>query len=195
MDGIPAVLVDQAEWSSFFDELSRESDRATAILAAAWIDRLLQLRLQELFAHGNSKARAQLFDANGPFATFGSKIAAAYCIGWLDADVHHDLGLIRRIRNAFAHQIHGLSMDSPEIRSLVDSFRVPQREVYDWGELRAFATRDGHGVLIFTGDVPEDAGEPLVLPAIINFRLAASWVIAYVAANLDVGLLAPGPDP
>jgi hypothetical protein len=185
------LLVDQAEWISFFDELGRESERATAILAAAWIDKLLERKLAQLFSGGNAKARAKLFAASGPFASFSAKINAAFCVGWLDADVHNDLDVIRRIRNEFAHQIQGLSMESPKIRSLTESLRVPHREFYDWGKLRCAATDEGTGVVFYTGRPPEDASEPLVIPAASTFRMAASWVIAYLAASLGVGITVP----
>ena len=190
----PLLLVDHAEWASLFEELGRESERATAILAGAWIDHLLERKLAQFFSHGNADARAQLFGANGPFATFASKITAAFCAGWLDVDVHDDLHVIRKIRNRFAHQIHGLSMESPAIRSLIDSFRVPHREFYDWGKLRCAATAEGTGVVFYTGGPPETVGEPLIIPAVFTFRMAASWTIAYLAANLGVGIVVPdGP--
>jgi hypothetical protein len=185
------LLVDHAEWASFFDELGRESERATAILAAAWIDHLLERKLAQLFSSGNKKALAQLFAANGPFATFSAKITAAFCAGWLDADVYHDLHVIRKIRNSFAHQIHGLSMESQKIRPLIESLQVPHREFYDWGELKCAGTAEGVGVVFYTDQSAEGLGEPLVIPATFTFRLAVSWIIAYLAANLGVGILVP----
>jgi hypothetical protein len=189
------LLVDQAEWASLFDELGRESERATAILAAAWIDHLLKCKVAQLFSGGNKEARDQLFTANGPFATFSAKITAAFCIGWLNADVHHDVHVIRKIRNSFAHQIHGLSMESPPIRRLTESFRVPHREFCDWGKLKCAANDDGTGLVFYTGRPPEKAGKPLVIPAVFTFRLAASWTIACLAANIGVGIVAPDEAP
>lgn len=169
--------------------LGHESERAAAILAAAWVDKLLERKLEQLFSNGNNDARKQLFKANGPFATFSAKTTAAFCIGWLDSDVHHDLQVIRKIRNEFAHHIHGLSMESPPIRLLTESFRVPHREFYDWGKLKCAAADKGIGVVFYTDSAPEKIGDPLVVPAIFTFRLAVSWIIAYLAANLRVGVV------
>jgi hypothetical protein len=185
------LLVDQAEWASFFDELGRESERATAILAAAWIDHLLERKLAQLFSSGNKDARDQLFASSGPFATFSAKTTAAFCAGWLDTDVHHDLRVIRKIRNEFAHRIHGLSMESPKIKPLIESFQVPHREFYDWGKLKCAATAEGIGIVFYTDQQAEKVGEPLVIPAAFTFRLAVSWIIAYLAANLGVGIVVP----
>lgn len=185
------LLVDSAKWTSFFEELAGESERAAAILVAAWIDELLKRKLAELFLRGNSEARDRLFKADGPFASFAAKINAAFCAGWLDSDVHHDLGVIRKIRNEFAHKIHGLSMESPEIRELVESFRVPHREYYDWGKLKCAAIKDGNGIAFYTDQPPENAGEQLNISTACTFRWAASWVVAYLFASLDVGIILP----
>jgi hypothetical protein len=185
------LLVNYAEWASFFDELGRESERATAILAAAWIDHLLERKLTHFFSGGNREARVRLFASNGPFTTFSAKITTAFCAGWLDNDVHHDLHVIRKIRNEFAHQMHGLSMESPRIRHLIESFRVPHREFYDWGKLKCAAIAEGIGVMFYTDRPPEEVGGPLVIPAAFTFRWATSWVIAYLSANLGVGITVP----
>ena len=188
-DSPSMILVDQTEWASFFDELGRESERATAILAGAWIDHLLERKLSRLFSSGNKEARARLFAANGPFASFSAKITTAFCVGWLDADVHHDLRLVQQIRNKFAHQIQGLSMESSSIKPLIESFQVPHREFYDWGKLKCAATAEGVGVVFYTDQTVERIGEPLAIPAAFTFRLAVSWIIAYLAANLGVGIV------
>lgn len=127
------VLVAQSDWTAFFEELKDETDRGCAILAVAWIDHILERKLGALFSGGNSDARRKLFDANGPFSPFSAKVTAAFCLGWLDADLRHDLDVIRKIRNRFAHQIHGLTLDDPDMAILVDSFRLPHREFSDWG--------------------------------------------------------------
>ena len=176
--------IDKDHWSGFFRELKGESDRGTALLYAAWIDHLLEQKLRLHFSKGNAKQRDQLFEETGAFHTFASKVSAAFCLGWLDPDVRHDIDLIRRIRNLFAHQIHGLSMDSLRVRAFVDTFRIPPREFLDWGQLRAAATKDGAGIVFYTGEPPEDVAEPLNTTA-LTFRLAASWVVAYLAANLQ----------
>ena len=184
----PELLIDQKQWSAFFEELKDESDRGTAILYAAWIDHLLGQKLRLHFSKGNAEQQDKLFEGNGAFHAFSSKVTAAFCLGWLDPDVRHDIDLIRKIRNLFAHQIHGLSMKTPEVRHLVNEFHVPHREFYDWGKLRAAATKDGRGVVFYTGEPPDEVGALLDATA-HTFRLAASWVVAYLAANLEVGIV------
>jgi hypothetical protein len=82
-------------------------------------------------------------------------------------------------------------MESPEIRTLIESFRVPHREFYDWGKIKFAASTEGAGIVFYTGQPPEEAGEPFVIPTAFTFRWAASWVIAYLSASLGVGIVVP----
>jgi hypothetical protein len=185
------VLISQKDWSSFFEELSHESDRAAAILVVAWIDSLLRKKLQATYSKGNAQTREKLFEGNGAFATFSAKVDAAFCAGWIGVDLHHDLHVLRRIRNLFAHEIHGLSIKSDRMKSAVNSIRTPGRQFYDWGQLKASASADGSTLTFFTDDSSGGANdEPLDLTKFI-FRMAASWVIAFLAAHLDVGIVQP----
>ena len=186
------VEIDHQQWSSFFDELKSESDRGATILAGVWIEQLLERKLATLFTEGNSDARRRLFDFNGPFSDFSSKILAAYCLGWIDSDIHHDIDLVRKIRNRFAHSLHGLDLESPPVRQLIDEFKVADRHYYDWTELRAVATVDGKGFVLYTGEPPEEAGDPLKIQA-FRYKWIVSVLVAAVAASL--GLAVRDQDP
>ncbi|MEX1027336.1 MAG: hypothetical protein WD049_04915 [Candidatus Paceibacterota bacterium] len=183
-----AVSIDREQWTSFFLELQKESDRAAAILVAAYVDSLIGAKLKELFNEGNSKTRRKLFeDANGPFSSFSAKVDAAYCLGWLEPDVFHDIGVIRRIRNKFAHQIHGLSFDTPEVLEFVNSFRVPHQLFYDWGQVKLGALKGKQsGIVLFKGEPESDVENVSDLPPEFVFRWAASWVLGILAKNLGL---------
>lgn len=111
-DHSPDIEVDYRQWSGFFQELGTESDRGATILASVWIENLLERKLRSLFKEGSSAARRKLFELNGPFSSFSSKILAAYSLGWINSDAFHDINLIRKIRNQFAHDLHGLDLES-----------------------------------------------------------------------------------
>ena len=51
------VVIDEQQWSVYFNELKMESDRGAAILAAIRIDELLTRKFKSLFSKGNSDAR------------------------------------------------------------------------------------------------------------------------------------------
>jgi len=184
---VKPVFISQEEWRSFFEELKKESDRAAAILVAAYIDSLLRAKLETIFSKGNAEIRRKLFDdSQGTFATLSAKVDAAYCLGWLEPDMFHDIGVIRKIRNQFAHRIHGLTLEEPKIKALVGKLRVPHQLFYDWGEVKWGATKDQTGIVLFTGELDDDVENVSDLPPGFIFRWAASWVLGVLAKNLGV---------
>jgi len=171
-------------FEAFNSSLSEESDRARVIVIACWIDEFLKVKLMNEFSKGNAMAHKALFSNSGPFATFSAKINAAFCAGWIDSDVHHDIQVIRKLRNIFAHSYNPVSLDEGDIRNLIQSLKVPRREFYDWGQLRAASTDDG--VVIYSGDEPPEAREELHIPGAATFRMALPIVLAVLASNLGI---------
>ena len=181
------VSISQEEWNSFFEELRKESDRAAAILVVAYIDSLLRAKLETLFCKGNAEIRRKLFDdSQGAFATFSAKVDAAYCLGWLDPDVFHDIGVFRKIRNQFAHRIHGITLEEPEIKELVGKLRVPHNLFYDWGEVKWGALKDQTSIVLFTGEPGANVENISDLPTNFIFRWAASWELGILAKDLGL---------
>lgn len=171
-------------FEAFNSSLSDESDRARVIVVACWIEEFLKVRLMNEFSKGNAEAREALFSNNGPFATFSAKTNAAFCAGWIDSDVHHDIRVIRKLRNIFAHSYNPVSLDEEETRNLIQSLRVPHRQFYDWGKLGAAST--DNGIVIYSGDKPPEANEELHIPGAATFRMALPIVLAVLAANLGI---------
>ena len=180
------IEIDSRQWSGFFDELRSESDRGAAILASVWIENLLERKLRTMFAKGNSATRRKLFE-NGPFSAFSSKTLAAHCLGWIDSDTFHDINLVRKIRNLFAHELHGMDLESPKVRRLIDQFKTPSRYYYDWDELRAAATADGTGVIIYTGEPPADVGDALDIQR-LRYQLIVSVLVTELSASLGLAI-------
>lgn len=97
------------------EEFQKESDRAAVIVGAAFLDEhLLDLLRGFLVADGEAN---RLLAPDGPLGSFGTRIRAAYCMGLISNDERNDLVLVQRIRNAFAHDLHGLSFDNERIKS------------------------------------------------------------------------------
>ncbi len=181
------IEIGSKQWSGFFNELRSESDRGATILASVWIDNLLKRKLRALFRKGNSDTRRKLFDMNGPFSGFSSKILAAYTLGWIDSDIFHDINLVRKIRNLFAHELHGIDLESSRLQQLIEKFRIPSRYYHDWNEFRAVATRDGRGVILHTGDLPSNAGDALDIQR-FRYQWIVSLLVVEVAASLDCAI-------
>ena len=181
------ISIDQEEWSSFFEELKEESDRAAAILVAAYIDSLLQAKLEVLFCKGNSETRRKLFDSQGAFATFSAKVDAAYCLGWLEPNVFHDIGIIRKIRNEFAHRIHGRTFEESKIKTLVRMLEIPHQLFYDWDSIKWGTLQEKAGIVLFSGEPVDNIENISDFPTGFMFRIAASRVLGLLAKNLELG--------
>ena len=107
------------EFHAFLDEFQRESDRAAAVLAAAFLDELLERLLRRSFTN-EDKAVEVLFRWPGPLSSFAGKISVAYAVGLISTQERHDLDLMRDIRNDFGHELQGLSFGT---RSIADRCR------------------------------------------------------------------------
>jgi DNA-binding MltR family transcriptional regulator len=99
------------DWDGFFIELQDESPRAAVIIASAFLD--AQLRAILLNSFVDKKAGEELLESD--LSTFSSRIKTSYSMGLISESIFHDLNIIRKIRNKFAHQMHGYSFDEPEI--------------------------------------------------------------------------------
>ena len=99
------------ELDAFLDEFGKETDRACAVLGAAYLDEILRKSIETFFPVKN-----KLDDLmNGPLSGLHTRILVAHCLGIIDDDMCDDLMLIKKIRNEFAHQIHGLTFSEHKI--------------------------------------------------------------------------------
>ncbi|HBO5029616.1 MltR family transcriptional regulator [Pseudomonas aeruginosa] len=104
-------------------DIHNESDRGCVIVAAAVIDSWLEeLITSQVKKHSvtNSTLKS-LFDMNGPISNFSSKIIICRSFGVIDEVAYHDLMIVRKLRNSFAHSSGGASFLSLEVRQKVRS--------------------------------------------------------------------------
>ena len=82
--------------------LRSESDRGCALVAASMLDATLDSLLRCFFLD-EKKVVDSLLGQGRPLATFSSRIDACRAIGLISHDLHSDLNIVRKIRNAAAH--------------------------------------------------------------------------------------------
>jgi len=120
--GARASPADVAEFNKFANEFKTESDRAAVILGAAKLDILLYQLLKQVLLPTPS-GRDELLDQDEPVSTFSARINLAHRLGLISPELANALHLVRRIRNSFAHELSGVSLDSgaqrDRIRELV----------------------------------------------------------------------------
>jgi DNA-binding MltR family transcriptional regulator len=112
--------------NGFLDEFLGESDRATAVLGAAFVDWRLR-QLIESFLIDEKDEMEELLAPDKPLGSLGARIRASYCMGLISKNEAYDLRRITEIRNLFAHQIHGLSFDDDAVRNECNRFKMGKR--------------------------------------------------------------------
>jgi len=104
-------------FSEFLAEYQGETDRGAALVGAAQLAQQLVDLLKRHFL--DAKETAELLEgASAPLGTFSSRILAAFCLGLISDQELRELQLIRKIRNEFAHQTHGLAFEDQKVASL-----------------------------------------------------------------------------
>lgn len=101
----------------FRKELVKESDRGCALLAASYIDSILELLLRNNLC-GSKTHLDCLFKPNGPLSSFSSRISMAYSLGFLSKNHLHDIQIVRKIRNEFGHNPEVISFSNSKIEAL-----------------------------------------------------------------------------
>lgn len=96
-------------------ELDKESDRALAIVAAAYLDHLLELLISSKFKLSKTKQEEMFNHPSGMLHSFSSRITLAYMTNLISENEKRDLDTIRGIRNIFAHRFIGISFGTKEI--------------------------------------------------------------------------------
>lgn len=126
------MLLSTAEdLAKFVAELKRETDRGLPLVGAALIDDRLTETLRSFFCESPSASKL-IDDANAPLGTFSSRTEMCFALGLIDEHEYTEIGLIRKVRNEFAHAKHGITFSSPRVQGLCSSLKsdLPQGADY-----------------------------------------------------------------
>lgn len=110
-----------ADHQGWIAEMKAGSDRVAAIVGATLLDEQLRELLATFFVDertlGKNEAQpwARLFGPDGALGPSASRSTLALALGLIPKDLHDDLQIVRRIRNVFAHGLHGIDFGHPEI--------------------------------------------------------------------------------
>lgn len=107
----------------FLEDFQKETDRACAILGGAYLDQVLRILLRKKLIDENKYVEENILSDSpgGILSTFSAKIRMSYSLGILSEEELRDLDLIRKIRNAFAHDLKLLRFDSKAIKQRCES--------------------------------------------------------------------------
>lgn len=116
------------DFCEFVNEFKEESDRAAVVLGASKLDQMLGLVL-ERFLLPCPNMTDQLFANNGPLGTFSAKIDVCHRLGLIDSEFCKAIHLVRRIRNSFAHEVYGASLNNGSHKDRIKSLYAPIKNV------------------------------------------------------------------
>jgi hypothetical protein len=112
-------------FDEFLNEFKSESDRASVIIGAARLD-LCLYHLLQFYLLPNAGNQDDLLNGDSPLSSFSSRINICYRLGLIESKLARALHLVRKIRNIFAHETSGSSLDSgshsDRVRELAASF-------------------------------------------------------------------------
>lgn len=148
------------EFKNFAAEFSKETDRAAVILGTAKLDILLYQILQR-FLLADANSTDELLDGDSPLSTFSGKIKISYRLGLIDKDIARSLNLVRRIRNSFAHELSGISLNGGGHRDRVKELIAPFKTFPDFQEF----------LDSYFKDKPGPSGEFRAVVAVLSLRL------------------------
>lgn len=124
--------------NSLFESLHEHDDRSMVLTIAAFAEDTLELLL---LAHMREEKQAKelVNGFNAPLGTFSSRVKAAFVLGLMCKDHYETLEIFRRIRNEFAHNWEGISLDREDIRSRIhqlsrsrlEEISITEGEKYD----------------------------------------------------------------
>jgi len=155
--------MDTNSYADFFSEFMGETDRAAIVLGAAQMDALLEAILKARLI----EPKKDLFAFQGPFGTFSGKIETASVVGAIDRSFANKLHLVRNIRNACAHDVRRVQLDTGGVAQQIDDLSKAFSDTPYWEESRKQA-----------GQIFEKTGNSLTL----------RFAIALLVANLALAL-------
>jgi mannitol operon repressor len=113
------------EFHAFLDEFQTETDRAAAVLGAAYAEELLRSLLTRRFVDDGEYVK-ELTQRGGPISSFSARISLGYAIGLTSGDAS-DLHRLRGIRNDFAHKLHGITFATQSVADRCREFKCVRR--------------------------------------------------------------------
>lgn len=113
------------DWIEMAKEMDAGSDRAAAVLGGAFLDEQLKQLLESLLVEDKKLSEA-LFSPGGALGSFSSRTKMAYALGLLSPEIYKDIDTIRKIRNDFAHLLHGISFNSDSIKTRCQNLAIPK---------------------------------------------------------------------
>ncbi|HEY2010597.1 MAG TPA: MltR family transcriptional regulator [Rhizomicrobium sp.] len=100
-------------------------DIVRAIVAAAIIEHELERLIFDRLRRNDEGTIRMLARPEGPLTSLSAKALLAYALGIIDDVYLYNIGIVRHIRNAFAHAKRPITFTTPEIVAAIAKVRLP----------------------------------------------------------------------
>lgn len=115
------------DFIEFIGEFKNETDRSAVIVGTAKLD-LLMYQLLSSFLLPSTSKNDELLDGDSPLGTFSARITISHRLGLIDDALCRTLNIVRRIRNSFAHELRGATLDSGAHRDRIRELAAPLKD-------------------------------------------------------------------
>jgi hypothetical protein len=108
-------------------EIEKQSDRAAAIVATAFLEEQLVETIKTVLAN-EPRIIKTIFKGQGPMASLSAKIDFGLLLSLYDKRTHRELITIKDVRNKFAHHVRPMTFDAEGIAALCNNLPAPNRK-------------------------------------------------------------------
>lgn len=93
----------EEDYTRFYNELDKQSDRGAALIAAAFLEHMLMMVLMTRMAAVDDATNLWFHGEKAPFSSFYAKTRLARALGILGPISESHFDTLRKVRNLFAH--------------------------------------------------------------------------------------------
>lgn len=121
----------EQDYATLDREVQHAHPRSAAILLSSEVELYLEFAILTRFPRNDTKTVKLLVDRDGPLSGFYAKIHLAYAMGIIDDDTCHDLNIIRRVRNVFAHAPRPIIFATQEVSREISRIKCTADRTYE----------------------------------------------------------------
>lgn len=119
-----------ADYNAMRKEFDNASDRAVAILGAAYVEEALLDALLIRLGVKDETAVEELLENGAPLSTFSNKIILAEATHLIGPRTRGDLDRIRKVRNECAHSVNPVSFTDQRLKVLIAALTPRALPIY-----------------------------------------------------------------
>lgn len=121
-----------------------------AILGAVLVEHELETSLRKRLRIPDDKVWTEkIVGENGPASTFYRKIMLGHALHLYDAEFQDNLGIVRSIRNAFAHSKRVIDFDNSLVSDEIKTIKIPKNRNKEFRKIGTLAPQQAYVTLCF----------------------------------------------